>query len=220
MQRGIYFVFIVLLSINLGLAQEQVGFASVRPLAHEGMMTQSKVPFSHDSLVAAHRHIPLGKIVRVTNLDNLKSVIVKINDRGPFVLNRIIDLSQIAAKHIGIKNKTVKVRIEVLNDSMQVTEINYGIKSDALKIDSKEDEKYQFYTLQLGSFSSKANAQRFIEELEEEHQIPNLKVITEDKDNTTAYKVIVGQFTTREYAQVYKEKLDEKVEGSLIVPLE
>jgi len=64
---------------------------------------------------AAHRKLPFGTLVRVTNLYNGKSVVVRINDRGPFKRKRIIDLSYAAAKKIGmIEAGVVKVRIEVL----------------------------------------------------------------------------------------------------------
>lgn len=65
-------------------------------------------------LSAAHRTIKLGTKVRVTNLKNHKSVIVKINDRGPFVRGRILDLSYAAAKQIGV-NGTSQVKIEIMN---------------------------------------------------------------------------------------------------------
>ncbi len=65
---------------------------------------------------AAHRHLPLGTYVRVTNLANDKSAVVKINDRGPFIKGRIIDVSKEAARELAMLNSgTARVRIEVLS---------------------------------------------------------------------------------------------------------
>lgn len=67
-------------------------------------------------LTAAHRTLPFGTKVRVTNLDNNRSVVVTINDRGPFVKNRIIDLSYGAARKLGfVKQGLARVRIQLLD---------------------------------------------------------------------------------------------------------
>jgi rare lipoprotein A len=133
MLRRHYFLFITLLALTFANAQEQIGLASVRPLAHEGMKTESNVYFSHDSLVASHRSIPLGKIVRVTNLNNLNSVELKINDRGPYVKNRIIDLSQRAAFNLGISQGGVaNVKIEILPDDAVILKEKYPIDTRLL----------------------------------------------------------------------------------------
>lgn len=71
--------------------------------------------YDMNAMTAAHRTLPLGSIVRVTNLDSRKSAMVRITDRGPFIEGRIIDLSQAAAKQIGLVQKgTGRVRVEVL----------------------------------------------------------------------------------------------------------
>lgn len=71
--------------------------------------------FNMNEMTAAHKTLPLPSIVRVTNLENGLSVIVRVNDRGPFVDNRIIDMSKYAADKLGFKNKgVIKVRVELL----------------------------------------------------------------------------------------------------------
>jgi rare lipoprotein A len=71
--------------------------------------------YDMNAMTAAHRTLPLGSIVRVTNLDSGKSAVVRITDRGPFIEGRIIDLSQAAAKQIGlVRRGTGRVRVEVL----------------------------------------------------------------------------------------------------------
>ena len=71
--------------------------------------------YDMNAMTAAHRTLPLGSVVRVTNLQSEKSAVVRITDRGPFIEGRIIDLSQAAAKQIGLVQKgTGRVRVEVL----------------------------------------------------------------------------------------------------------
>ncbi len=94
----------------------QVGMASWYGEEFHGRLTASGEIFDMHKLTAAHRELPLGTRVRVTNLKNRKRVVVKVNDRGPFVQGRIIDLSYGAAKKIGmLADGVVKVRIEVVN---------------------------------------------------------------------------------------------------------
>ncbi len=91
------------------------GTASYYGEKYNGKQTTSGEIFHMNSLTAAHRDYPFGTIVKVTNLSNGKTVLVKINDRGPLVEGRIIDLSYGAAKLLGmLKSGTAEVRIDVL----------------------------------------------------------------------------------------------------------
>jgi rare lipoprotein A len=94
------------------LYKTQTGLASYYADSYEGKSTASGEPFSQSKLTAAHKTLPLGTRVAVTNLSNGKQVVVKVNDRGPFVRKRIIDLSKLAASEIGMIGKGVtKVKI-------------------------------------------------------------------------------------------------------------
>jgi rare lipoprotein A len=91
----------------------QTGLASWYGAQHQGKQTASSTIFDQAALTAAHRSLPFGSKVKVTNLANGKSVEVEIIDRGPFVENRIIDLSQAAAKALEMLDSgTATVRIE------------------------------------------------------------------------------------------------------------
>jgi rare lipoprotein A len=80
-----------------------------------GHMTANGEAFDPNGLSAAHKHLPLPAYVRVTNLKNRKSIIVRVNDRGPFIDNRIIDLSTGAAKKLGFyKDGTTRVLVETV----------------------------------------------------------------------------------------------------------
>jgi len=94
----------------------EYGMASYYGKDFHGRKTASGETFNMYDLTAAHKKLAFGTKVRVTNMRNGESVVVRINDRGPFVHGRIIDLSYAAAKEIGLVEMGVtKVRLEVLN---------------------------------------------------------------------------------------------------------
>ena len=106
----------------------QVGWASWYGKAHEGRKTASGERFSRSQLTAAHRSLPLGTKVKVTNLRTGRHVVVKINDRGPHGgdKHRIIDLSEAAAKRIGVAPHGVElVQIVVLKDASGISHAPY-----------------------------------------------------------------------------------------------
>ncbi|MBK8906896.1 MAG: septal ring lytic transglycosylase RlpA family protein [Rhodospirillales bacterium] len=95
-------------------ADTQRGSASWYGAEFEGKKTASGERFDADDMTAAHRKLPLGTKVEVTNLDNGKTVEVEINDRGPYAKGRIIDLSKAAANKLGMtQDGTAPVEIEV-----------------------------------------------------------------------------------------------------------
>lgn len=94
----------------------ETGVASWYGTKFHGKRTSSGEPYDMMAFTAAHKTLPIPSYVRVTSLDNNRSVIVKVNDRGPFLKGRIIDLSYVAAKRIGIDAKgTGMVRVEVVD---------------------------------------------------------------------------------------------------------
>lgn len=97
----------------------QVGIASWYGPGFHGRTTASGETFNQNKLTAAHRRLPLGAEVKVTNLENGRSVTVEINDRGPYIDGRIIDLSKAAARRIGIvEDGIAKVRVEATPDQL------------------------------------------------------------------------------------------------------
>ncbi|MGH9451118.1 MAG: septal ring lytic transglycosylase RlpA family protein [Terriglobia bacterium] len=94
----------------------QYGKASWYGSKSEGRLTACGTPFNEHQLIAAHRTLPLGSKVKVTNLRNGRSVIVRIMDRGPWIRGRIIDLSQAAARRLGFRHRGVApVKVRVLS---------------------------------------------------------------------------------------------------------
>jgi rare lipoprotein A len=95
--------------------REEIGYASFYAGRHHGKSTASGEAFDKNALTAAHRSLPFGTRLEVTNLENDRSVVVRVNDRGPYVPGRIVDLSLAAAKAIGMANDGVtRVRLRSL----------------------------------------------------------------------------------------------------------
>jgi len=117
---------------------QETGIASWYGKDFHGRPTASGEIYNMYGYSAAHKTIPLGSTVRVTHLGNGRSIVVPVNDRGPFVGERIIDLSYGAARHLGmVKEGIAKVRVEVLQVSRTST---------------------ARYTLQFGAFTERRNA--------------------------------------------------------------
>jgi peptidoglycan lytic transglycosylase len=95
--------------------REEIGYASFYAGRHHGKPTASGEAFDKNALTAAHRSLPFGTRLEVTNLENDRSVVVRVNDRGPFVRGRIVDLSLAAAKAVGMtKDGVTRVRLRSL----------------------------------------------------------------------------------------------------------
>ena len=127
------------------------GLASWYGAKFHGRRTSSGEVFNMYRLTAAHRSLPIPVFARVTNLQNGRSTIVKINDRGPFHENRIIDLSYGAAVKLGFENAgTAKVRVETLTQSEQVVPL-------------QEDNESRYY--HAGSFNTAEEAQSALQQM-------------------------------------------------------
>ncbi|WP_211209323.1 septal ring lytic transglycosylase RlpA family protein [Psychroflexus tropicus] len=109
---------------QLILAQTQTGKASFYADKFEGRPTASGEIYRHNLATAAHRKLPFGTKVKVTNLSNNRTALVTINDRGPFIRGRIIDLSRSVAQSLGV------IESGVTNVQIQVLDNNVTIKSD------------------------------------------------------------------------------------------
>ncbi len=137
-------------------------------------------------LTAAHRTLPFETMVRVTNLNNGKSTTVRITDRGPFVDNRIIDLSLAAAREIeSIGPGVVPVRVEVLTPGVDVTG--------------------GFFTVQVGAFRDQANAQRLRDRLNLSYS--PIFIQQYDSPDGTFYRVRVGKVSGEDAARRFGEQL-------------
>jgi rare lipoprotein A len=93
----------------------QTGMASYYGPKFHGKRTASGERFNQNAMTAAHRTAPFGSQIRVTNLASGKSVVVRVNDRGPFIRGRIVDVSTVAARQLGLVQRGVgRVRVQRL----------------------------------------------------------------------------------------------------------
>lgn len=133
----------------------ETGLASWYGYESPSATTANGEIFDTDQLAAAHKTLPLPCIVEVTNLDNGRSVRVRVNDRGPFVDGRVIDLSRAAAREIGVYNTgTARVRVTFLGPAEPV----FGAQAP-VRPASQPDGDDLSYIVQIGAFSQRDNAE-------------------------------------------------------------
>ena len=137
-----------------------------------------------DGLSAAHRILPLGTVIRVTNLDNYKTTNVRVSDRGPFVRSRIIELSYGAAKELEfVPQGTARVRIETLEP----------VRGDAV------------YTVQAAAFVEEENAKMLKERLQRKYE--TVYISSFESNIGKFYRVRVGAYPGEEKAERIAAKL-------------
>ncbi len=157
------------------------GLASWYGVEEAGRATASGELMDPERLTAAHRSLPFGSLVRVTDLDTNRHVDVIINDRGPFVRGRIIDLSFAAAREIDLVNRGVThVRIQVI-----------GLKGPLAE---------RRWRVQLGSFTTSAHAQELLTLVQSEGFSPAI-VSRHEEGGTLYHRVWVGAFFERDGAE-------------------
>jgi len=97
-------------------ARSQLGVASWYGTENQGLPTASGQPFNMEAMTCAHRHLPLGTRIKVTNLLNDRSLVLKVTDRGPAIASRVLDVSKGAAKRLGfLRAGLTSVRIQVVS---------------------------------------------------------------------------------------------------------
>jgi len=165
----------------------ETGTASWYGREMQGKATASGETFEMNNMTAAHRLLPLGTIVRVTNLENFKSIKVKVNDRGPFVRTRVIELSYGAARELGFAAQgTATVKIESVDSLVEgalftvqaaafAEEENARLLKDRLNrrfetvaIIPFESNLGRFYRVRVGAYSSEEKAERIAGKLTSE----------------------------------------------------
>ena len=163
----------------------------------EGKPTASGEIYDSSLLTAAHRELPLGSIVDVTNLDNGSTVRVRINDRGPFIAGRVIDLSRAAAREIGLLGPGVgPVRLDVVTP---------GVVQDIVSPSGR-------WAVQVGSFADRLRAERHAERV----RGPGRTVFLEPFRGLSRVKV--GPFDGRRDAERELDALEDEGFEGIVVP--
>jgi rare lipoprotein A len=190
-------------TLKNGQGYQERGIASWYGSKFHGRRTSSGEPYDMYAMTAAHKSLPLPSYARVTNLRNSRSVIVRVNDRGPFHDNRLIDLSYSAAWKLGIVGEGTGL--------VEVTAIDPSIKEPAVEADPIEPPLKQGLPelfLQVGAFGNANNADQLRQRLEEQLQI---KVLIEEGagDTSPLYRVQVGPIASVELADHLTQRLDQ-----------
>lgn len=191
---------------GVGESGSQYWVASYYADEFHGRPTASGEIFDMYGRTAAHRELPFGTMLDVTNTLNGRSVVVTVNDRGPFVRGRELDLSYGAAKEIGmIAQGTARVRVKVLTrDPRYAKSVRYG-----------PDGQRGPFTVQVGSFREEKNAERLKAVLSRTYEDVYLSGASISGD--FYYRVSVGKFVLREDARGVASRLATEGYDTLIV---
>ena len=177
----------------------QRGIASWYGKDFHGKKTSNGEIYNMYAMTAAHKTLPLGTHVRVHNLENGKKTDVRINDRGPFVRGRIIDLSYSAAQKVGLVGPgTARVEIYALGSPAST---DGGTSRSYFQQDLYTGN----FTFQVGAFLNRENAERLKRELAQSYK--NAHITEYDNGEQIFYRVRVGKVTTLEQAGKYEEYL-------------
>tara|TARA_B100001059_G_scaffold168897_1_gene168719 strand:- start:5863 stop:6666 length:804 start_codon:yes stop_codon:yes gene_type:complete len=190
------------------------GIASWYGPKFDGKLTANGEIFDQYAVTAAHRTLPIPSLVKVTNLENNRSIVIRINDRGPFVGDRIIDLSYKSAQLLGIIQKgTGKVRVEVIDYGEHLLVKN---SKKLLKTNVKQNKEY---FLQVGVFKEASNADRLSDKLRNTDYI-NYKVFTNtvNINDRILYIVKIGPIQNNENIKYVQRKLkNNKINTKVII---
>ncbi|GAB3541531.1 hypothetical protein GCM10027443_40950 [Pontibacter brevis] len=202
------YILTVIIFLFIGISQSilaqnndtQKGEASWYGSQYHGKPTSSGELYNKNKMTAAHKTLPFGTKVKVTNLENNESVIVRINDRGPFVGDRIIDVSEMAARKLefhadGIGN----VKVEVLELPMDYNPANAGI-----------------FTIQTGTYTSIKNAERLSQKLKAFDKHLDVELTNEHFRGKKIHRIRAGRFESRQQAEAFNELLKEEGLSGLV----
>jgi len=171
----------------------QTGLASWYGKEEHGKLTASGERYNMFAMTAAHKQLPLGSKVLVRCLETGRDIIVTINDRGPHVKGRIIDLSYTGAQRLGIVNKGLtKVTLELLNGAEKAPADGH-------------------FSVQLASFSRRESARNLA------NNVSNSKVVMAYVNGKPYYRVKVTGFSSRSAAENYKSRISSRYPGALVI---
>jgi rare lipoprotein A len=221
--RTLFFLPGLCFLVCASFAQVQTGKASFYADKFEGTATASGERYKHNRLTAAHKTLPFGTKVRITNLANNESVEVIINDRGPYVEGRVVDLSKAAAEKLGFVNQGLaEVKVEVLDPGDGKTS-DPAKTIDQVAVDEKEFYEFEIerlkpsgYGVQIGTYQELVNLMRLSDNLKHSYQ-KKVTVQVKVVNGVKFYGIILGQFPSRIKAEQFREELRRKFPDAFIV---
>lgn len=181
----------------------QRGLASWYGKKFHGRKTSNGETYDMYEISAAHKTLPFDTYVRVHNLSNGKKLEVRINDRGPFVRGRIIDLSYKAARELGIVGPGTA--------TVEIVALGVAVKQETEIKTEKSYKPVDYYsgnfTFQVGAFIDRQNAEKRKAELDQKHK--NAHIAKFNNGSEIFYRVRVGKFSTLEQARAYEKVLSD-----------
>ena len=189
------------------------GIASWYGTKFHGNKTSNGETYDMYAMTAAHKSLPLPSYVEVKNLSNGKTIIVRVNDRGPFHQGRIIDLSYAAAAKLGtLKNGTSHVEIRAINPANEQAKAAYKTTTPepppTRLITHQETQSKEAIFIQLGAFKTLQNANRLKQKISDQLAISS-HIITLAKSSETLYLVHVGPYTEVSKAEPTRLQLQQ-----------
>jgi len=196
---------------------DKTGIASWYGRDFHGKLTANGERYDMHALSAAHKTLPLPSLVRVTNLENGRSVVVRVNDRGPFVKHRLIDLSWAAARALGYADKGVtRVRVQAL-DTTAPTVVGAGMARIAPGHAAPPPSTAGMY-VQIGAFAIRGNAAKLSASLASRY--PSIRVQSFAHSMQTLYRVRVGPFSSAHAIEHTVLSLQRQGYGNTVVVIE
>ncbi|WP_417448900.1 septal ring lytic transglycosylase RlpA family protein [Kordiimonas sp.] len=180
---------------------DEVGYASWYGPDFHGKLTANGEQYNMNSLTAAHKTLPLPTFVKVTNLENGRSIVLRVNDRGPFVKSRIIDVSRRGAQLLGFDRQGVtKVRVQALDENGKVVKRRHDTTT---YVENTVDGSHY---IQVGAYSQRENANVQLSRLKRSGH--TARVDRMESNGRNLWRVRLGPFKEKAQAE---QKLDRVV---------
>ena len=194
----------------VGVGDSMQGIASWYGPNFHGLQTSNGEMYNMYDKTVAHKTWPMDTMVKITNLDNGKSTIARINDRGPFVAGRVVDCSYAVGKEIGIDKKgTCNVKLEVVGFAGKVYKPKSGKEAPKVKLTN--------FGVQVGAFANEENKKKI--KAKYESLVGNDKKVTvkvtKDKDGRILHRVHVMGFGSKEEALDFIK--DNSIKGGFVI---
>lgn len=229
-------IIFVLVSIlffqSANLLAIEIGSASYYADKFVGKKTSSGELYSHEKMTCAHRTLPFGTILKVTCIKNGKSVFVKVNDRGPFKIGRVVDLSKRAAQKLGlIQWGHAEVEVEQINEmnleeevsEEMIAEVSNPLEKPKNEISNlhkmnMQDANVKGWAIQIGSFTTHDGLMNMYETLSNRYKnaafFKNVNI-----GDKIYFRMYIASFNDKDEALQEFERIKEFIENPLLVQL-
>jgi rare lipoprotein A len=187
---------------------QEKGLASWYGPNFHGKRTSNGEVYDMEAMTAAHKTLPLDTWVEVRNVDNGKTIVVRVNDRGPFVDGRIIDLSKAAARESGVLGPGT-ARVEVV--ALGYRKLGTGVAGRPAVYEPPASYEAGTFTVQVGAFTNKANADRLAESLRPVWK--DVFVVRYDRGDAVFHRVRVGKVEKLAQAMDLQQRLRTAGQG-------